>query len=167
MEIQNNIQPPAVAPALQKYNQVPPEAKRSDPAANSAVVDIQSRQDPLGVALSSTLNSLVNNAGLSPEAASATSSSTAYSSGPEGVAARISSVAAHIVAASQGSNEERTDNLPQLVDSIRQSINQGFDEAERVAADPANVPLQQAKSLTQEQINSLESILGLRDSRAA
>ena len=167
MEIQNNIQPPAVAPALQKYNQAPPEAKRNDPVANSVVVDIQSRQDPLSVALNSTLNSLVNNAGLSPEAAAANSNSSAYSSGPEGAAARISSVAAHLVAAAQGTNEERTDNLPQLVDSIKQSINQGFDEAERIAADPANVPLQQAKSLIQEQINSLESMLGLRDSRPA
>lgn len=167
MEIQNNIQPPAIAPALQKYNQDLPEMKRGDAVAASAVVDIQSPQEPLAVALNSTLRSLVENAGLSPDAASAGANPAAYSPGPEGVAARISSVAAHLVAASQGSSEERTDNLPQLIDAINQSINQGFDEAERIAADPANAPLLQAKSLTQEQINSLESILGLRDSKTA
>jgi len=164
MEIPTNIQPPATAPALQKYNHDAPEIKRGDAAASSVVVDIQSRQEPLAVALNGSLQALVDNAGLS-EAAATTSS--AYSSGPEGVAARLSGVAAHLVAASQGTSEEQTDSLPQLIDSIKQSINQGFDEAERVAADPDNVPLQQAKSLTQEQINSLESILGLRDSSPA
>ncbi len=164
MEIPTNIQPPATAPALQKYNQDTPEIKRGDVSAPGVVVDIQSRQEPLAVALNSTLRSLVENAGLSEASAASTS---AYSSGPEGVAARISSVAAHLVAASQGSSEERSDNLPQLINTITQSINQGFDEAEQIAADPSNIQLQQAKSLIQEQINSLESILGLRDNRAA
>jgi len=163
MEIPTKIQAPAVAPALQKYNQDSLGVKRGENSASAAVLDIQSRQEPLGVALNSTLRSLVENTGLSEDAISG---SSAYPSGPEGVAARISSVAAHLVAATQGSGEEQFDALPQLIDSIRQSIDQGFDEAERIAADPANPPLQQAKDMVREQLNSLEIMIGLRDSAA-
>lgn len=161
MEIQTKVPATAVAPAVQQYNQ-DIQTKAGSSAASGVVLDIQSRQEPLGVALSSALQLLVENTGLS-QAAVANSQSSA--TGPEGVATKLSSVAARIVS-TEGAGDENVDSLTQLFESIKQSIDQGFDEAARVAADPANVPLQQAKDLTHQHLNALEGMLGLRDKQA-
>lgn len=161
MEIQTKISPAAVAPALQQYNQDISQSKSGNPASSGVILDIQSRQEPLGVVLSSALQSLVENAGL-PAAVVASNQSAAI--GPEGVATRLSSVAARIV--STDDSAKNMDSLAKLFDSIKQSIDQGFEEAARVAADPANVPLQQARDLTQQQLTALEDMLGLRDNKA-
>ena len=105
MEIQTKVPPTAAAPALQQYNQDISQSKSGSSAASGAVVDIQSRQEPLGVALSSALQSLVENTGLS-EAVVANSQSSAI--GPEGVATRLSSVAARIVSTEGAADENKS-----------------------------------------------------------
>lgn len=162
MDIQTKVPPTAVAPAVQQYTQDLQQSKSGKASASGVVVDIQSRQEPLGVALSSALQSLVQNTGLSE---SAVANNQPADVGPEGVATRLSSVAARIVS-TESAPDENVDSLAQLFDSIKQSIDQGFDEAARVAADPANIPLQQARDLTQQHLNALEDMLGLRDNQA-
>ncbi|MDX8404449.1 MAG: hypothetical protein R8K54_08600 [Mariprofundaceae bacterium] len=161
MEIQTNVSPAAAVPAIKQYNQDLVQPKSGSSVASGIVVDIQSRQEPLGVALSSSLQSLVENSGLSETIATNNQSSAI---GPEGVATRLSSVAAHIVSSEVKS--ESVDSLSKLFDSIKQSIDQGFEEAARVAANPADIPLQQAKDLTHQQLNAMQDILGLRDNQA-
>ncbi len=159
MEIQTKIQPPTVVPALKQYNQDTAEVRRNDSVGSGVVVDIQSRQEPLGVALSGSLQALVENTTLPAPVAAANQSQP---TGPEGVATRLSSVAASIVA-TEVTASQSADSLPELFDSIRQSIDQGFNEAARVAADVENVPLQQARDLTHQQLDTLENIVGLRN----
>jgi hypothetical protein len=72
-----------------------------------------------------------------------------------------------MVASKDAEPDQDADNLTQMFNTIRQSIDQGFDEAQRIASDPANQPLQQARDLTRQQMDSLENMLGLRDNRAA
>jgi hypothetical protein len=73
MEIQARLQIPATSHAVQQYNQ-DTSVNKAETAPSGVVVDIQSRQEPLGVALASALQSLVENAGLSEAAATAASS---------------------------------------------------------------------------------------------
>jgi len=164
MEIQTNIPPAGNAQGAPSSGQ-----ERSAPSAvqtpaavppTGIVVDIQARQDPLSVAYTRVLQSLSESFGLTENGAESNPPS-----GPESVATRISSVAANVIATSQSTDGNSSD-VAAVSDAIRQVVDQAFDEARSTAADPGNVPLQQARDATKHQLDTLEGLLGLRDNQA-
>ena len=166
MEIQTNTPQvgtppsvPGVANSGPERSAPPAQTPQSQPSAG-IVVDIQSRQDPLSVAYSRTLQSLSENFGLSSNGSGADRPTS-----PEGVATRISSVAANVIANANTYSDNPSD-LAGLADSIRQTVDRAFDEARSTATDPQNIPLQQARDATKFQLDTLESLIGLRDSQA-
>jgi len=163
MEIQASIPPSGSTQGAPGSGQERPAPSAQTPSAvppTGIVVDIQARQDPLSVAYSRVLQSLSESFGLTDSGAASTPPS-----GPESVATRISSVAANVIATSQ-SNDDNPETLAGVTDTIRQVVTQAFDEARASAADPENIPLQQARDSTRHQLDTLESLMGLRDNQA-
>jgi len=163
MEIQTNIPPAGNTQASLSGGQERPPSSAQTPTAVppvGIVVDIQAREDPLSVAYTRVLQSLSESFGLTESGAESNPPS-----GPESVATRISSVAANVIATSQATDGSSSD-IAAVSDVIRQAVDQAFDEARSTAADPGNVPLQQARDATRHQLDTLEGLLGLRDNQA-
>ena len=163
MEITPRVMPPTAESAVRQYSR-DSSSRSTGASSKGAVVDIQARQEPLGIALAGTLRALAEDAGF-PH--SAINHAMSAASGPENMAHKLSSIAAGLVSAERRLSDGDTKTLPQLFDTIRQSIDQGFSQAEQVASDSGKVQLYQARNMTEQQLQSLESLVGLRGENAA
>ncbi|MDX8396058.1 MAG: hypothetical protein R8K22_06565 [Mariprofundaceae bacterium] len=160
MDIQPNIPSlAAVTGAQQNNNQNanPAPAREVTPPPAGIVVDLQSREQPLNAAVQRGVQALGENLNVT-----ITNTPQIPPAGPDEAADRLTTVVANAAAQAQASQADSS-QLQDLFSTASETINQVFEEATERAPDADNRPLQLAQNQAQQGLQTLESLVGLRD----